>query len=154
MRPYTGVRFMAESVLRLIKRSAEFRGIDQVREVPRGRRGLYVLYRRRRKAGAVHFDVVYVGMARKGMLARLLSHTKTKQRTWTHFSVFEVWDNVRDDEIVELEGLFRHLYRRDSKANSLNKQRKFGKAFKVREDDFREWRNDDKDRRADVARGS
>jgi hypothetical protein len=144
---------MAESVLRLIKRSAEFRGIDQVREVPRGRRGLYVLYRRRRKAGLEHFDVVYVGMARKGMLARLLSHTKTKQRTWTHFSVFEVWDNVRDDEIVELEGLFRHLYRRDSRANSLNKQRKFGKAFKIRKDDFREWRRDDADRRIGAVRG-
>jgi hypothetical protein len=145
---------MAESVLRLIKRSAEFRSIEQVSEVPKGHRGLYVLYRRWRKAGVVHFDVVYVGMARKGMRARLLSHSKTKQRNWTHFSVFEVWDNVRDHEIVELEGLFRHLYRCDSKANSLNKQRKFGKAFKVREDDFREWHKDGRDRKAGVARGA
>jgi hypothetical protein len=145
---------MAESVLRLIKRSAEFRGIDQVREVPPRRRGLYVLYRRRRKAGAEHFDVVYVGMARTGMLARLLSHTKTKHRNWTHFSVFEVWDNVRDDEIVELEGLFRHLYRRDSKANSLNKQRKFGRAFKVREDDFGKWEGDGPHRKNGAVRAT
>ena len=116
---------MAESVLRLVKRSAEFRSIDEVRNVPKRRRGLYVLYKRRRRAGVDHFDVVYVGMARTGMYARLVSHTKSKTREWTHFSVFEVWDNVRDEEIVELEGLFRHLYRRDSKANSLNKQKKF-----------------------------
>lgn len=131
---------MAESVLRLIKRSAEFRSIDEVRDVPKRRRGLYVLYKRRRKAGVVHFDVVYVGMARAGMYARLVSHTKSKTRAWTHFSVFEVWDNVRDEEIVELEGLFRHLYRRDSKANSLNKQKKFHKAFKIRENDFSQWK--------------
>jgi hypothetical protein len=130
---------MPESILRLIKRSAEFRSIDEVRDVPKRHRGLYVLYRRRRKAGVEHFDVVYVGMARTGMLARLISHTKTKKRDWTHFSVFEVWDNVRDEEIVELEGLFRHLYRRDSKANRLNKQKKFQRAFKVREDDFSKW---------------
>jgi hypothetical protein len=130
---------MAESILRLIKRSAEFRSIDEVRDVPKRRRGLYVLYRRRLKAGVEHFDVVYVGMARTGMLARLISHTKTKKQDWTHFSVFEVWDNVRDEEIVELEGLFRHLYRRDSKANRLNKQKKFQRAFKVREDDFSKW---------------
>ena len=133
---------MAESVLRLIKRSAEFRSIDEVRDVPRRRRGLYVLYNRRRKAGVDHFDVVYVGMARTGMYARLVSHTKSKTRGWTHFSVFEVWDNVRDEEIVELEGLFRHLYRRDSKANSLNKQKKFQKAFKIRENDFSQWTKD------------
>jgi len=66
---------MAESVLRLIKRSAEFRSIDEVRDVPKRRRGLYVLYKRRRKAGVNHFDVVYVGMARTGMYARLVSHT-------------------------------------------------------------------------------
>lgn len=131
---------MADSVLRLIKRSAEFRSIDEVRDVPKRRRGLYVLYKRRRKAGVNHFDVVYVGMARTGMYARLVSHTKSKTREWTHFSVFEVWDNVRDEEIVELEGLFRHLYRRDSKANSLNKQKKFHKAFKIRENDFSQWK--------------
>lgn len=130
---------MAESVLRLIKRSAEFRSIDEVRNVPKRRRGLYVLYKHRRKEGVDHFDVVYVGMARTGMYARLVSHTKSKTREWTHFSVFEVWDNVRDEEIVELEGLFRHLYRRDSKANSLNKQKKFHKAFKIRENDFSQW---------------
>jgi hypothetical protein len=130
---------MAESVLRLVKRSAEFLGIDEVPNVPRRRRGLYVLYKRRRKSGKEHFDVVYVGMARTGIRARLVSHAKSKRNEWTHFSAFEVWDNVRDEEIVELEGLFRHLYRRDSKANGLNKQKRFQKVFKVRQDDLGSW---------------
>jgi hypothetical protein len=36
--------------------------------------------------------------------------------------VFEVWDNVRDEEVVELEGLFRHIYPRDTRADRLNIQ--------------------------------
>jgi hypothetical protein len=130
---------MAGSALRLIKQSAEFRSIDEVPDVPTRRRGLYVLYKRRRKGGKEHFDVVYVGMARTGIYRRLISHLKSKHREWTHFSAFEVWDNVSDEEIVELEGLFRHLYRKDSKANGLNKQRKFHKLAKVRKDDFEQW---------------
>ena len=79
-------------------------------------------------------------MARTGIRGRLISHMKSKHSEWTHFSAFEVWDNVRDEEIVELEGLFRHLYRKDSKANGLNKQRKFHKLAKVRKDDFEQWK--------------
>ena len=130
---------MAGSALRLIKQSAEFRSIDEVPDVPARRRGLYVLYKRRRKGGKEYFDVVYVGMARTGIRRRLTSHTKSKHREWTHFSAFEVWDNVSDEEIVELEGLFRHLYRKDSKANGLNKQRKFHKIATVRKNDFKQW---------------
>ena len=132
---------MAGSALRLIKQSAEFKSIDEVPNVPRRHRGLYVLYKRRKKGGKEYFDVVYVGMARTGIRRRLTSHTKSKHREWTHFSAFEVWDNVNDEEIVELEGLFRHLYSRDSKANGLNKQRKFHKIAKVRKDDFKQWEN-------------
>ena len=131
---------MAGSALRLIKQSAEFKSIDEVANVPRHHRGLYVLYKRRKKGGKEYFDVVYVGMARTGIYGRLFSHTKSKHREWTHFSAFEVWDNVSDEEIVELEGLFRHLYSRDSKANGLNKQRKFHKIAKVRKDDFTQWK--------------
>jgi hypothetical protein len=130
---------MAESILRLIKRSAEFVDIADVPKVPRHRRGLYVLYNQVTVGGKQHFDVVYVGLARIGIRGRLASHAKTKHREWTHFSAFEVWDNVRDEEIVELEGLFRHLYRRDSRANGLNKQKKFQKAARVRENDFSKW---------------
>jgi len=53
--------------------------------------------------------------------------------------VFEVWDNIRDEEVAELEGLFRHIYRRDSAANRLNIQRGFKKARSVRQDDLGKW---------------
>ena len=70
--------------------------------------------------------MVYVGMAQRGGIrGRLRSHLRSKKDLWSHCSVFEVWDNIRDDEVAELEGLFRHLYRHDSAASALNKQRSF-----------------------------
>jgi hypothetical protein len=103
--------------------------------LPTGLRGIYVLYRFRRKTGA--FNVVYVGMARSGgrggIRGRLKSHRRHKGDLWTHCSVFEVWDNIRDEEVIELEGLFRQIYARDQKANALNKQRSFGLLKQVQE---------------------
>lgn len=130
---------MPESQLRLIKRSAEFQGKENLKSVPPKRRGLYVLYRKHRKDGKDKFDVVYIGMTTTGILGRLESHQRTKRDLWTHFSVFEVWDNIRDDEIVELEGLFRHFYRKDARANRLNVQRAFKKARNVQQNDLEEW---------------
>ena len=62
-----------------------------------------------------------------------------KSKYWTHFSVFEVWDNITDAEIEELEGLFRHLYKKDSRANKLNKQKGYQKMNKVRNNKLEEW---------------
>ena len=42
-------------------------------------------------------------------------------------------------EIIELEGLFRHIYRYDSRANKLNKQRGFKKLKKVKDSKYWEW---------------
>lgn len=42
----------------------------------------------------------------------------TDVRSLDPISSFEVWDNVRDDEVAELEGLFGHLYRPDSAATA------------------------------------
>ena len=93
---------------------------------------IYVLYKHSRKHGKDKYDLLYVGMTnagrRGGIVSRLRSHRRNKKDLWTHFSVFEVWDNIRDEEVAELEGLFRHLYRNDTKANSLNVQRGFKKA--------------------------
>lgn len=72
-------------------------------------------------------NVVYVGMARgerSGVKGRLKSHDASKS-DWTHFSVFEVWDNIYPQQIEELEGLFRHLYRQDAMANKLNRQKSY-----------------------------
>jgi len=82
------------------------------------------------------YDVVYIGMAAGEKTAsirgRLRVHQRRKGKLWTHFSAYEVWDNIREDEIQELEGLFRHIYRKDTKANSLNQQRAFKKLINVR----------------------
>ncbi|MGB8131060.1 MAG: GIY-YIG nuclease family protein [Candidatus Angelobacter sp.] len=137
---------MAESELRLVRRSAEFIRKDDVKLLPRMLRGIYVLYKMSRNRGRDKYDVLYVGMAaagrRGGMRGRLMSHARSKRKgkLWTHFSAFEVWDNIRDEEVTELEGLFRHIYRKDSAANALNVQRGFKKARRVRQNDLKKWR--------------
>lgn len=97
--------------------------------------------------GVEKFDVQYVGMAasgsRRGLRGRLVSHAKSKRKgtLWTHFSVYEVWANIRDEEVRELEGLFRHIFRRDSKASTLNIQRRFKKIRGIRQDKLETWGN-------------
>jgi len=123
---------------------------EQINDLPVRIRGIYVLYKHRRKrdAGAKIrdiYDVVYVGMARglrSGIAGRLIAHRrhKIKGELWTHFSVFEVWDNIREDEIAELEGLFRHFYRHDSRANLLNKQRSYMPLNRLRRKCAKEWK--------------
>jgi hypothetical protein len=123
---------MPLSELRLIKRWEPFVPQEDVLRVPRGLRSIYVLYRYRRKTGA--YNVVYVGMARghkTGIRSRLKSHRLKKKALWTHFSVFEVWDNIREHEVIELEGLFRQIYGRDQRASELNRQRSLKKLKRV-----------------------
>ena len=109
-------------------------------ELPRGLRGIYVLYRQRKRRGQLFHDVVYVGMASRGSIrARLKSHRLKKAGEWTHFSVFEVWPNIRDEEVTELEGLFRHLYRDDSKANALNAARSYKALKSTRDNKLDQW---------------
>jgi len=85
---------MPVSELRLIKRSVEFIHRDEAVDVPSQRRGIYVLFRYRPRLN--RYGVVYVGMAsgkRGGIRGRLRSHSR-KKAGWTHFSIFEVWDNI------------------------------------------------------------
>jgi len=51
--------------------------------------------------------------------------------------VLSIHCHSRDEEIAELEGLFRQIYRRDTRANSLNIQRGFKKARRVGVKDLR-----------------
>lgn len=125
---------MAVSELRLIKNCAEYLLQNQWRRIPKRTRGIYVLYKYRPKTKM--YDVVYVGMAggevKAGIGGRLHSHANSKKKQkWTHFSVYEVWDNIREDEVRELEGIFRHIYRKDSRAAKLNKQKSFMKLRRV-----------------------
>jgi len=69
----------------------------------------------------------------------MAKHVKTKGDYWSHFSFYEVWDNISDDEIVELEGLFRKIYRYDSKANALNAQKGFKKLKHVVKRSLSSW---------------
>ena len=125
-------RTLPESPLRLIRRRREYIPVADVHLLPPRLRGIYVLYRHvsARTARRSRYEVVYVGMATTGGIrGRLRSHRRSKRDLWTHCSVFEVWDNIRDEEVAELEGLFRHLYQHDSAASALNKHRSF-KAMK------------------------
>ncbi len=124
--------------LRLVRSIAQWIPKDRIESVPKGLRGIYALQRYRPRI--VKYDVVYVGMAdgRAGIGARLKAHanSKRKRNLWTHFSVFEVWPNITEAEISELEGLFREIYRKDKRANALNRQRRCRQLQNVR---TREW---------------
>ena len=135
---------MPISELQLIKNSLEYLSKDELNRIPKNTRGIYALYKRRGKASEQdhHYDFVYVGMARgakASIKGRIRSHIKNKGNLWSHFSVFEVWDNIREEEVEELEGLFRHLYQFDSKANSLNKQKGYKKLKKLTKRTNKEW---------------
>ena len=115
---------MPKSLSYLFKSAHEFVPVAELSAIPRFVRGLYVLY----KATGKQMEVVYVGMARgerTGVKGRLQQHRSTKDQEWTHASVFEVWDNIPAEQVEELEGLFRHIYRLDPQANRLNKQRAY-----------------------------
>ena len=91
------------------------------------------------------FNVVYVGMARgekTGMFERITRHAKSKRKGphWSHFSLFEVHDNISEQEVEELEGLFRHIYRKDKNANKFNKQKRHHKLFRIRQNNLKLWR--------------
>ena len=97
---------MPVSELKLIKRCFEYCEIDQIRKIPKNTRGIYVLYRRREVKGQEQYNVVYIGMARgnkSGARSRLDEHKESKKNKWTHFSIFEVWENIFEDEVAELE---------------------------------------------------
>ena len=127
-----------KSNLRLIKSALEYRGIGEVKHVPRNLRGIYALYRKQGK----NYNLVYIGKSGKGsegrIKARLNRHKRSKTKSWTHFSDYEVWDNITDQEISELEGLFRQLYRFDSRANEFNKQQTHRPLIKVRRETEKE----------------
>lgn len=127
---------MPRAATRWIKRLAEYCPKDDADNIPGGTRGIYVLFRHRRRTGC--YDVVYVGLSRSGIRSRVRGHRKSA-KIWSHFSVFEVWENVSDAEIAELEGLFRHIYRRDSRANRFNKQKTHKPLRRVRVNDLLAW---------------
>jgi hypothetical protein len=128
---------MPISPTRFIKRCAQWRPMSEVNLIPSGTRGVYALLDQR---SVKEFDVVYIGMAPQGGIrSRIKSHKKSETKIWTHFSIFEVWDNIGENEVEELEGLFREIYRKDSFANRFNKQKKCKRLQSVRNNKLRSW---------------
>jgi len=131
---------MPVSELRLIKRCVKFCEKKDITSIPGHTRGIYALFQYRPRLNK--YDVVYIGMAAGTKTAsirgRLRVHRRKKGKLWTHFSAFEVWDNVGEEEVKELEGLFRHIYRKDTRANKLNQQKAFKKLNKVSRDTKKE----------------
>lgn len=127
-----------KSHLKIIKASLEYRDIKEISIVPKNLRGIYALYQKEGK----NYNLVYIGMSGKDangrLKARLIKHKKNKRKKWTHFSYYEVWDNISDSEIRELEGLFRQLYRLDSRANTFNKQQTHKPLTKIRRETEKE----------------
>ena len=125
---------MPVSELRLIKHCIEFGDKLDIDRIPRRTRGVYALFKYRPRLDK--YDVVYIGMAAgiktASIRGRLRSHRRRKGEFWSHFSAFEVWDNIREEEVKELEGILRHIFRKDSHANILGIQRSFKKLTKIR----------------------
>ena len=132
---------MPVSDLRLIKRCAERIELGRAAEIPYRKRGIYVLLNK--SSDGKHYDVVYIGMARNNMKRRIKKHarSRTKSGAWTHFSIYEVHDNIYDAEIAELEGILRHIFSSDTRAMALNMARRYKKLKNIRRNDFTKWVN-------------
>lgn len=130
---------MPTSPCYLFKNSFEFLPISDINMIPIKVRGIYVLYNSKDNH---KMNVVYIGMARgenSGVKGRLESHRRNKPKLWTHFSVYEVWDNIAKQQVEELEGLFRHIYRYDSEANKLNQQKSYSPLKKIHRRSQKDW---------------
>jgi hypothetical protein len=148
---------MPVSKLRWIKQCIEFCPQKEAEDIPHKIRGLYVLYnapdmpdnKPDKQGRHKRYDVAYVGIAFGekvgGVHGRIKKHlsSERKRGKWTHFSVFKVWENVRGDELRELEGLLRHLYRKHPGTNSLAKAKSYQrlKNKEVRVNDLKQLGN-------------
>jgi hypothetical protein len=107
----------------LIKRVSEFAPRSQISEIPDYTRGIYALLK---KSGESRYDVVYIGRATGEQVcfhSRISDHDKKKE-DWSHFSLFEVHDNITKEMIGEIEALILHIYSQDSRTNIQNLQRR------------------------------
>ena len=86
------------------------------------------------------YEVVYIGVAGSGpggsggisgrlerhsRLARHSNGGKSKrvEKDWTHYSMFEVHDNITREEIRELEAMLLAIFRHDPRVGLTNKQK-------------------------------
>ena len=128
---------VAQSAFRMIKRWRRYEAKERFKSVPRFTRGVYVLYKEKKEKGTEdNYEVKYIGIGgiskkgTSGVKGRLENHVKNKP-DWTHFSFFEVHDNVSSDEIRELEILLLAIFRRDPRVDLQNKQKGSHKFYKA-----------------------
>jgi len=115
-----------------VKRYSEFVSKDKLEKIPYNKRGIYALLKKRhitKKHADKRYDVIYIGMSRSDIKKRLRKHRTSKRKgdLWNYFSIFEADSKTTDRAIEDMEGILRQIYRRDSKANRLNTQRKYKK---------------------------
>jgi hypothetical protein len=122
-----------QSPLRIVKRWKRYEPRQTARTLPGNTRGLYVLYRKKTDD---EYEVVYIGVAGLGpdggggIRGRLRRHAVARRghrprntKDWTHYSAFEVHDNITSDEIRELEAVLLAIFRHDSRVGLANKQK-------------------------------
>lgn len=130
-----------QSLLRLIKRWRRYQPRGDWTAVPNNTRGIYVLYKNK---GPKRHEVVYIGVAglsatgRGSIKRRLRSHNRRK-KGWTHYSIFEVHDNVFAEELRELEALLLGIFRHDPRIKLVNMQTGSKKLHKLQR--ISAWKN-------------
>jgi hypothetical protein len=101
-------------------------------QIPPVTRGIYDLYREGHGRGKKKtFEVFYIGVgaiskktAGSGIGGRIKHHasSESKRDKWTHYSFFEVHDNISREEILELEKIFLWIFRHDPRIKLANVQ--------------------------------
>jgi hypothetical protein len=119
-----------QAPFKLIKRCRLHERRGYWKPIPPVTRGLYVLYKERppsaNRARPI-FEVVYIGVAgiakkpTSGIGGRVKGHNKHKDG-WSHYSFFEVHDNISREEILELEGLLLLIFSNDPRIKLANSQ--------------------------------
>jgi hypothetical protein len=108
-----------QSLLCLIKRWKRYELREKWPDVPLSTRGVYVLYE---EVAKDTYNTIYIGVAGLGstggggVRGRLKRHN-VRIKNWTHFSLFEVHDNITADEIREIEALLLGIFRHDPRMN-------------------------------------
>jgi hypothetical protein len=113
-----------QSALRIVKRWKRYEPRENYRDVPAMTRGFYVLYENH-KAGN-EYEVRYIGIGGLGGKSAIASRIKSHHRRkpdWTHFSYFEVHDNISAGEIREMEQLLLAIFADDSRIRLTNIQK-------------------------------
>lgn len=125
-----------QSPLGTIKRWKRYAPREELGTVPRHTRGFYVLYEQDKERRETRYEVRYIGIAGTGpkgagIRNRLKIHNRHKGN-WTHFSFFEVHDNITGDQIREIEALLLQIFRHDSRVKLANVQTGSRKFYQAR----------------------